>query len=157
MSRAASQTWDEVWMHPVDFLVEREMAFYREEFEMVVEDLLALDGFATICAEGAALLPECVAPLVTRSHQAIWVVPTEEFQRSEYARREWVAGILSECTYPEQAWENWMDRDAGFARAVAREAETRGFRALWVAGSRSIRENAAAVAAYFDLKRSEAS
>lgn len=36
MSRAAGLTWDEVWMRPVDVMVTRELAFYREEFRMVI-------------------------------------------------------------------------------------------------------------------------
>ena len=148
---ARNVTWDEVWMHPVDYLVAREFAFYREEFEMVVADLLSLPAASPIIAEGAALLPECVAPLLTDPSHAIWVVPTEEFQRKAYAGREWVADILGQCSRPQEAWENWMGRDAGFARQVKQEAISRGLAVLQVDGSRSIEENAAVVEAQFAL------
>ncbi len=139
-------------MRPVDILVTRELAFYREEFEMVVEDLLVMPRYTPIIAEGAALLPECVAPLLSRPERAIWVVPTEEFQLKEYARREWVENILSQCRDPKQAWQNWMGRDAGFARVVAEDAKAGGFRIIEVDGNQSIEEHAKMVAAHFGLE-----
>ncbi|HUP27751.1 MAG TPA: hypothetical protein VM409_04895 [Chloroflexia bacterium] len=152
MSNAAKMTWDEVWMRPIDVLVERELEFYREEFELVIEDLLCMPRTTPIIAEGAALLPECVALLLSDLNQAIWVVPTEEFQLKEYSRREWVQTILSQCRDPQQAWQNWMGRDAGFARSVAQAAADRGFRVIEVDGSRSIEEHAKMVAAHFGLE-----
>lgn len=151
MSRASGSTWDDVWMHPVEYLIEREFAFYHEEFEMIIEDLLTLPSDTPICAEGAALLPECVLPLLNDHSQAIWIVPTEQFQRQEYARREWVQGILAQCSLPEQAWENWMGRDAGFARKIALQAERLGFTVLEVDGTQSLQSNAEQVAEYLSL------
>jgi hypothetical protein len=151
MFRASGVTWDEVWMHPVDYLVAREFAFYREEFEMVMEDLLAMPWSSPILAEGAALLPECVAPLLARPNQAIWVVPTEDFQRTQYARRDWVEDILRQCQHPDEAWENWMGRDAAFARQVLSDATERQLAVLEVDGSQSIQRNAETIAKHFGL------
>lgn len=151
MSKASTMTWDEVWMHPPEQLVTRELAFYREEFGMVVEDLLAMPHTTPILAEGAALLPECLTADLESVRRAVWVVPTEEFQRREYARREWVKNILRRCSDPEQAWENWMARDAGFARAVAHQAQERVFQLIEVDGSRSIEEHAQVIADHFRL------
>ena len=152
MSNAAGMTWDQVWMRPVGILVTRELAFYREEFELVLEDLLVIPRSTPIIAEGATLLPECVTPLLKNPNQAIWIVPTEEFQLKEHARREWVENILSRCRDPQQAWQNWMGRDAGFARAVAQDAKARGLRVIEVDGTKSIEEHAKMVAAYFGLE-----
>jgi hypothetical protein len=149
MAAARGKSWDAVWMHPVEFLVTREIAFYKEEFEMVVDDLLAMLRSGPILAEGSALLPECVAPLLTRPQQAVWVVPTEDFQRREYARREWVKDVLDQCLRPDEAWENWMARDAGFARVVAQDAAERGLKVIEVDGSCSIESIASSVAGHF--------
>jgi hypothetical protein len=154
MSAATGKSWDEVWMHPVDFLVAREIAFYREEFDLILKDLLAMPRSAPLCAEGAALLPECVAPLLDRPNRGVWIVPTEEFQRKEYARRDWVANILRQCIDPQLAWENWMGRDAQFARVVAQQAVSLGFEVLEVDGSGTIAENARRVAEQFGLRPS---
>ena len=154
MSNAAQMTWDEVWMRPVDVLVTRELAFYREEFELVIEDLLSIPRSTPIIAEGAALLPECVAPLLSHPNQAIWIVPIEQFQLKEYARREWVENILSQCRDPQQAWQNWMGRDAAFARTISQDAKDRGLYVIEVDGSQSIEEHAKMVAAHFGLEPS---
>jgi 2-phosphoglycerate kinase len=151
ISRASGVTWDEVWMHPVDYLVVREFAFYREEFEMIMEDLLAMPRSCPILAEGAALLPECVAPLLAKLNQAIWIVPTEHFQRTQYARRDWVENILRQCRQPSEAWENWMGRDAAFARQVSLDARERQLTVLEVDGRQSIQRNAEVVTCHFGL------
>ena len=70
----------------------------------------------------------------------MWVIPTAEFQREHYSRREWVAGILEQCGDPEAAFRNWMARDAEFAVWVTAEASALGLGLLRVGGSRKVDE-----------------
>jgi hypothetical protein len=120
-TRGAS--WDEIWGRPVAHQVREEFQFYHEEFDMIVDDLLAMPADRPILAEGAALLPECVRPFLARPRQAVWIVPTEAFQRAHYpARGVWVEEVLRQCRAPAAAFERWMARDARFARLVARQA-----------------------------------
>lgn len=151
MFQAGKSTCDEVWMHPIDFLVERKLAFYREEFEMVVEDLRSLPGSTPILVEGSALLPERVVPFLTAPNRAVWVVPREDFQRNTYAQRSWISEIICECHDPEAAWQNWMGRDAGFARIVVQRARNLGMKVIEVDGALSIEDNAQAISTYFEL------
>jgi hypothetical protein len=154
--RVARMSWDEIWGRPVEVLLQDEIAVYHEEWPMVVEDLLALPDDLPVVAEGAALLPARVQDLLPDPRHAIWIVPTEAFQRGRYARRgAWVDEILAQCTAPEQAFEHWMARDAAYARWVSREARQRGLRVLTVSGARSIEENAAIVDAHFALGAEE--
>ncbi|MGI5916954.1 MAG: hypothetical protein ACOX9A_10980 [Anaerolineae bacterium] len=150
--RLQSMTWDEIWMRPVDELLRDEMIIYREEFPMIVDDLLALPASRPVLAEGTALMPECVMPLLDSSHRAIWVLPTKEFQLYAYPRRgEWVQDLLSRCSHPDEAFRRWMDRDAAFADEMARRAVDRKLEILWVDGEYSIEENAARIAAHMGL------
>ncbi len=55
---------EDLWMRPVEQQVREEFAIYREEFPLILADLLALPRTRPVLAEGAALLPECVAPLL---------------------------------------------------------------------------------------------
>jgi 2-phosphoglycerate kinase len=80
--RIANMTWNEIWMRPVDVQIAEEMTCYREEFEMIVADLLAYPKSRPVIAEGAALLPDCVSDLLPDRRRAMWVVPTEAFQRA---------------------------------------------------------------------------
>lgn len=36
-----NMTWDEIWMRPVKVQLGKEIAIYREEFGMIIKDLLA--------------------------------------------------------------------------------------------------------------------
>jgi len=144
--------WNELWMQPVDALLEEAIACYREHFKMVVEDLLLLPASEFVLAEGTCLLPDCVANVLMDRERAIWVVPTEKFQREHYSRRgTWVQGILSQCENPEQAFQNWMDRDAAFAEWVRREARRLGLKLMEIEGKRTIAENAELAAGHLGL------
>jgi hypothetical protein len=150
LHRLAHMTWDEIWMRPVEALLADVLAAYAEEFPLILDELRALPADLPIVAEGAALMPALVHPVLARRSQGIWVVPSDAFQRAQYpVRGEWVQGILSQCAEPERAFQNWMDRDAAFARRIAREAEDIGLYVLPVDGTRTIAENAAAVMSHF--------
>jgi hypothetical protein len=144
-------SWNEIWSRPVDVAVSDEFEFYREEFGMILEDLHSMPTDRPVLAEGAALLPELVAPLVSHPRSAIWVVPTEEFQLHHYSRREWIHDILSQCENPDSAFATWMGRDAGFARLVAENATRRGFKVIIVDGTRTIEDLAHEVEHHFGL------
>lgn len=144
-------SWDNIWMRPVDVLINHELAIYNEEFAMICDDLLAMPNDRPIIAEGAALLPERVAPLLSAPHQAIWIVPTPAFQLEHYSQRPWIRDILQTCTDPDQAFQNWMARDAGFAQTVIKQAETHALTTMIVDGQRTIAENTAFVEAHFNL------
>jgi hypothetical protein len=150
-SRIVSATCDELWMRPVERQVAEALELYREEFPMIVADLLAFPENRPLIAEGAALLPELVDALGVDRRRAVWVVPTEAFQRNEYARREWRHETLKECAQPDLAWQNWMARDAGFAHAVGEDARRRGQHVIVVDDTRSLAEMALAVERHFDL------
>lgn len=144
-------TCDELWMRPVEQQVIEEIAFYHEEFPLILEELLALPKSTPVLVEGAALLPECVIPLIFEPRRAIWLLPTAEFQLHHYGRRAWAKEIVSTCTQPEQAFQNWMQRDIQFARRVQQEAQHAGMCVLVVDGTRSLAENTRFVEQYLQI------
>ena len=151
LARIAYMTWDEIWMRPAATLLADELTIYRQQFPMILNDLaIRRPSTGKLLAEGTALLPECVAPHLTDERQALWMVPTEAFQRRIYPKRgAWVQKILDQCSDPEQAFANWMDRDVAFARHVAAQAEELGLRVLWVDGETTLAENMCLVEAWF--------
>ncbi|HWI63965.1 MAG TPA: hypothetical protein VNT75_19185, partial [Symbiobacteriaceae bacterium] len=147
--------WDEIFVtRPVEAQVEGEFEFYREEWSLTLEDLLAMPNDRLLIAEGTSMLPELVAPLVAAPDRAIWIVPTEPFQKATYPtqRADFVRWVVGQTSNPDLALRNWMDRDAEYGRLVAADAERRGFRVEWVDGSRSIDTMASVVEAQFDVK-----
>jgi hypothetical protein len=147
--RAARMSWDEIWMRPVDVQVETEVAVYREQFPMILDDLARLAP-GLVIAEGAALLPELVARVLADPRRAVWVVPTADFVWARYRRRgDWVDAILQQCSEPEECFRRWMERDIAYAEHAAAGAAARGWRVMRVDGSRSIEEHAREVAEWF--------
>lgn len=148
---AKGKSWDEIWSRPVDKAVSDEFAFYRQEFGMILDDLLALPRDRPVIAEGASLLPECVAPLLLSTRRGLWVVPTPAFQLHHYSQRPWIQGILSQCRDPKTAFDTWMGRDIEFARLVALDTRNRGLEVVVVDGSRDLDEVASLAEAHFEL------
>jgi dephospho-CoA kinase len=140
---------DEVWLIPVERQFMREVQLYREEFDFVQGDLRTIKQ--PVIAEGAALLPECVAPFMTKSTRAVYLIPTEAFQRRHYAKRDWARGVVAKTSDPEQAFENWMQRDAKFALEVKRQALSLDLPVITVDGTESLEEIETRVPEYLTL------
>ena len=141
----AALSCDELWMRPVQVQVETELAYCRDVFAMIVEDLLSLPSSPPILAEGTDLLPECVKPLLANPGRAFWLVPTTEFQYNYYSKRAWVHDILKNCTQPAKAFSNWMGRDAGFADRVEESATSLGLDVMRIDGNLSVADVAGIV------------
>jgi hypothetical protein len=152
MHRQATRSWEETWMRPVDVQLAEEIAFYHEEWPMIVDELLALPDDLPLLVEGAALLPPLVDGVLADRRRAVWVLPTEGFQRAHYSKRtallDWA---LDGCSDPEQSFRNWMARDAAMGRWARAEAERLGLATLVVDGARTLEENAAIVATQLGL------
>ncbi|ETT30726.1 hypothetical protein NYE24_24885 [Paenibacillus sp. FSL H7-0350] len=114
--------------------------YLREDFLYVLSDV-AGGGSDPVVVEGNQLLPDLIEPLLRQKERAIWMIPSEQFQRNQYSRREWIQGILQATENPERSFENWMRRDALFADKVKREAKDRKLKVLEVDGSQTLEQN----------------
>ena len=145
-----ASSWNERWMQPLDRLVREAIGCYQEHFTMILEDVFSLPE-RPLLVEGTALLPGEVASLLSRQSQAIWVIPTADFQRVHYPQRDWAQGVVAQCSNPEAAFHNWMERDTRFAKWIEAEVSALHLPLLKVDGSGTIEENAEAVASHFQL------
>jgi 2-phosphoglycerate kinase len=118
---------------PIETQVDDVLALYREEFPQILQDLA--DRPDTPVVEGAALLPELLAARQVPPQEAVWIVPSEEFQRSHYRRRQWAWPLLAGLNDPEAAFDRWMRRDIRFAELVAEQAHDHGYRVIVTDGS----------------------
>ncbi len=151
-SRILGADCDGIWLRPVEQQIREELEIYREQFPYILADLAQRTGERPLILEGAALLPELLAAQGVSPDRCLWMVPSEPFQREHYARRDWRHDVLRDCSDPDQGWENWMSRDAGFARAVAADATQLGYRVITVDGSVSLDDNERAVERHFGLR-----
>jgi 2-phosphoglycerate kinase len=156
LSEVGKMTWNQLWTRPLGTMVDQEFLCYEEEFPMIVEDLCNLDGDKPLIAEGTALMPKLVVPLLKSPTQAVWIVPSEQFQRQNYQKRSYVAPILATCQDPSKAFDNWMSRDIRFGKIVAAQAKELGQMVILNDGSRTASDIASQVAHRFGLDQGEA-
>jgi hypothetical protein len=153
MYKMSKMNWEQIWMRPVDIQVKEEIEYYRERFEMILEELNRFPLDSTVLMEGAALLPELLDKLGVDKRRVIYMVPSKEFQVRHYSKRGFIKGILSECRNPDKAFENWMERDHLFGKEIIRQAQESGYKVITVDRSRSLEENILAVMEYFGLAK----
>ena len=151
MFRYAQMGWNEIWSRPVPVQVAEEFEFYRERFEMIVQDLARYDHQRPIILEGAAYLPELVKECQVDRRRVVYIVPTKSFQIHHYQQRPWIRHILKECEDPEQAFENWMERDHLFGREILHQARAYGYETILVDGERSIDDHFVQIGEIFGL------
>jgi 2-phosphoglycerate kinase len=142
-------SWSERLMRPIDDLVQDVIACYREHFALVREDILAMPKQKSLLVEGTALLPREVAGLLPKLNHAIWIIPSADFQRAHYSEREWARDIVAQCSDPEVAFHNWMERDIRFAEWIEAEAAALDLPILNVDGNRTLQETTEVIATHF--------
>ncbi|MBM2619858.1 hypothetical protein JIG36_30540 [Actinoplanes sp. LDG1-06] len=126
---------------PIAVQVEKVFRMYRAEFPLILDELPD-----PAVVEGAALLPSLVSAAGVPPSCAVWIVPTEAFQRHHYGQRGWALDLVAGL--PPTAFDRWMRRDAQFAVRVAAEARSLGYRVITVDGTVAIAELAADVLAH---------
>jgi 2-phosphoglycerate kinase len=129
-TKVKSVTHEYIFMRSDSENVDFGMNAHGEEFEYILKDIMQYDQ--PVVAEGVSLLPAQVAAVDIPKENAFYLVPTEDFHREKYKERTWAWDRLEETSDPEQAYENWMRRDAIMARLIYEEAIARGFHAWQV-------------------------
>jgi 2-phosphoglycerate kinase len=149
LTKWLASSCDQRWMQPIDRLVQDVIACYQEHFTLILEDLLAIAKPKRLLVEGSALLPRLVASALSHRSQAIWLIPTADFQRAHYLERQWARGVVAQCSDPDIAFHNWMERDIRFARLIEAEASSLSLPLLRIDERQTIKENEEEVAAHF--------
>lgn len=150
-SRIKSMTPEETWMRDPMVQCEEELAWYREVFDYVCEEINRIQHVSGIIAEGAAYLPDLMKFINVPYNQYLSITPTKDFQVAHYSQREWVPYVLQDCSDKEEAFENWMERDALFAKDVQRQCEEEGYLSLISDGEIGIDELVKMVECHFGL------
>ncbi len=143
---------DERWVdRSPSVMLETFHGFQGEAFDFIVEDLLALADDPPILAEGFRLLPRLVAPLLWRSDQAVWLLPSPESRRTAFDARGFTWEIPEKTSDPERALANLLARDELFTCQVAREASALQMPVIEVGVDRNLHDMMRLVAAALGL------
>jgi hypothetical protein len=128
---------DHAWVDPSPAeMAGRTRAIFAERFEMVIEDLAALPGDATVLAEGWGLRPEMVAPRLADPDQAVFLVPSDDFRRRQLEQLGRAQALSTTgLSNPERAQQNRVERDRLLAEDVVASARANGLPLLVVDGT----------------------
>jgi hypothetical protein len=127
------------------------LATLARVFEWVLDDLRALVSGRPIVAEGWALRPELVVPIVPDPRQMIVMVPTDGFrlwQSAHLDRASWSSAVVADV---EAAQRNRIERDRIVALDAVSQANRLGVRVYEVDGSVPAEDVADIVAEHFGL------
>ena len=91
-------------------------------------------------------MPRLVSPLLSDTHQAIWLLPTPEFHREALESRGSTWDIPNTTSDPERTLANLQARDGLFTQELAREIELLGLPMLEMDGSLDVAESSRFVA-----------
>ena len=141
---------EQIWMRNPEEMADEEWRFYEEIFPYV-KSYLIKNQDRPLLVEGAGLLPHLVKELECPVPSYLCLTPTADFQKKHYKQREWVPYVLEGTTNPEQAFENWMQRDILFAQMVRKEAMELGYPSLIADGSQSEKQTVEEVARLLKL------
>jgi len=150
--KVTSMTLDEIWLRRPLEQSDEEIAIYEIMFSYAMNDISNLSGGAAVIAEGAGFLPNLMKKVnIDKSHY-ICIVPTKDFQISQYSQRAWVKDYLSSCTDIDSAFSNWMERDSIFAERVLKDAVELDYFSIEVDGTQSVNNNYSIVESVFKLR-----
>jgi dephospho-CoA kinase len=139
--------WKEAFTtRSLETMVHDELEANRELGVFALEDLNAIDS--PVIAEGMAFMPELLVKLEPRV-KAVYLIPTESFQREHYAKREWAQRLIATTDDPKAVFERWMARDAANAQTISDQARAFNFPVLEVDGRLSVLEVSAWVETQF--------
>ena len=142
---------DEIWLRNPSEQTEEELEFYRYALNVIEKDVEKMYKGKDIIVEGAAILPEYIHKQHINLNRYICIVPQEKFQIKEYSKREWVEHYLKGSSDSKKAFENWMKRDAIYAKKVIQEAKEYGMNYILVDDKLSIYSQYSLVKEMFDL------
>lgn len=151
-AKAVAMTPDEIWMRDPAVQSEEELRIYQEIWEYVFADLQKMDAQAGIITEGAAYLPVLAKRHGIPAERYLSITPTKAFQVFHYRKRGWVPHVLAGCSDQAKAFENWMERDALFAKAVQKQCCECGYRSVINDGEQAMEALVRMTAAHFGLK-----
>jgi hypothetical protein len=146
---ALNRSFDEKWIQPTSQqLFEQVLATNEERFLMICDDLRLMPSRPPILAEGPRLFPRLVMPILTSLHQAIWLLPTDEFIRASQERRDKPV-LRFRSSDPERFRTNFLARERLLADYIRREVKRQELPSIEVDGQQTVEEIAQAIHSHF--------
>ena len=127
------------------------IAFLQDDFELLMKDLTNIPNDKPVIVEGNQLLPHLLPNYINDLHRAIWITPTIEFFNQHFFKREWILDKVKICSNPQQALENWTQRNILFTQWIDKTANEKGLTLFKTPIDLSLQERAQQIEKHFHL------
>jgi hypothetical protein len=152
LTEFSAMNMDERWLNRSPQTMLETFHWFRGEcFGLLVEDLLGLPREPCVIVEGLRLLPHLVKPLLDVPSQAVWLLPTPQFQRAAFTSRGSLWKIAAQTSDPDRALRNLLERDRMFTERLLKETKHLDLQAIDVAPSMTEDDLTERVTAAFGL------
>jgi 2-phosphoglycerate kinase len=141
LNRVTKMSWNDILNMSVEEYLNWTIGLFKEEFEMIIEDLSILYDGKPILVEGVGLFPELINNVVFDKDHAIWVVADEKFYKKHQRDRKELFERIKECLNPEKALQNYMDFDLAMGRYIINDAKKLALNVIEVKNDNDIEEN----------------
>jgi hypothetical protein len=139
LSRFRRMDMDERWLHRDPMTMYRTFPwFHGEGFDLILDDLRDMPNDRPVLVEGFRLLPQLVRPQLSHPRDAMWLLPTSDFRRAAFARRDPTAAFWLRTSDPDRALANLLERDRIFTDAIARDSIRAGVDVIHIDGTQTL-------------------
>lgn len=129
----------------------QEIARQEELFFILLKELRKRK-FDKVVLEGNCLLPDLVHERFEYPYNGVWLLPTLEFQRKLYPKRDWAPKLLEQSSDRPLTLKSWIKRDHEFNMVVLGQAKAHKFPYRRVNGQRSIEDTERWVEKHLKIK-----
>ncbi|QBD81556.1 hypothetical protein EPA93_38545 [Ktedonosporobacter rubrisoli] len=151
-----AKNMDQRWLQPtVEELAQQAIQSWSKLSPLTIEDLMLLPREPLLLAEGN-FFPEALIPYLSSPHQAIWLIPTDEFcaqvRKKRFADQEirrQRAGVQHGLSSSDEFVRKLIARDCLLAQYVKQQAQDLRVPFYEVDGKRSLDEMIALVEQHF--------
>ena len=151
LNNIAKTSWNDILSMNVEEYIKWTTGSFREEFDMILEDLYQLPDDKPILVEGINLLPKLINEEIANINHAVWLVADEPFYIKHQMNRKELFERVNECSNQEQALQNYMSNDLAFGKYILNETKKLGLNVIKTNNESDIKKNIKLISRHFGL------
>ena len=151
LNKIAKTSWNDILSMNIEEYLNWTTGSFREEFDMILEDLYQLPDDKPVLVEGINLLPNIIKEEIVNINHAVWLVADESFYIKHQMNRKELFERIKQCSNQEQALQNYMSNDLAFGKYILNETKRLGLNVIKTDNESDIKKNIELISRYFSL------